>query len=61
MEGNPATLAAPPRAAAFRLPGVGAGLGRGIVTLYLSLIVLLPLAAVVANRPKAASAPSGTR
>jgi sulfate/thiosulfate transport system permease protein len=49
MEGNPATLAAPPRAAAFRLPGVGVGLGRGIVTLYVSLIVLLPLAAVVAK------------
>ena len=49
MEANPATLAAPPRAAAFRLPGVGVGLGRGIVTLYLSLIVLLPLAAVVAK------------
>jgi sulfate transport system permease protein len=49
MEGNPATLAAPPRAAGLRLPGVGAGLGRGIVTLYLSLIVLLPLAAVVAK------------
>jgi sulfate transport system permease protein len=49
MEGNPATLAAPPRAAGFRLPGVGVGLGRGLVTLYLSLIVLLPLAAVVAK------------
>jgi sulfate transport system permease protein len=31
----------------LRLPGVGAGLGRGAVVLYLSLIVLLPLAAVV--------------
>jgi sulfate/thiosulfate transport system permease protein len=36
---------APPRAG-IRLPGVGAGLGRGMVVLYLSLIVLLPLAAL---------------
>jgi sulfate transport system permease protein len=37
-----------PRApqAGVRLPGVGAGLGRGTVVLYLSLIVLLPLAAL---------------
>jgi sulfate/thiosulfate transport system permease protein len=48
MEGNPATLAAPPRVG-IRLPWVGAGLGRGMVTLYLSVIVLLPLAAVVAK------------
>jgi sulfate transport system permease protein len=48
MEGNPATIAAPPRVG-VRLPGVGAGLGRGMVTLYLSVIVLLPLAAVVAK------------
>jgi sulfate transport system permease protein len=48
MEGHPATLAkTPPRASAVRLPGLGAGLGRGLVTLYLSLIVLLPLAAVL--------------
>jgi sulfate transport system permease protein len=40
-----ATAAAP--RAGIRLPGVGAGLGRGLVTLYLSVIVLLPLAAVV--------------
>ena len=33
----------------MRLPGVGAGLGRGTVVLYLSLIVLLPLAAVVSE------------
>jgi sulfate/thiosulfate transport system permease protein len=33
----------------MRLPGVGAGLGRGTVVLYLSLIVLLPLAAVVSK------------
>ena len=30
----------------LRLPGVGAGLGRGMVVLYLSIIVLLPLAAL---------------
>ena len=47
MEAHPATVA-PPRAG-IRLPGVGAGLGRGLVTLYLSLMVLLPLAAVVAE------------
>jgi sulfate transport system permease protein len=33
--------------AGLRLPGLGAGLGRGTVVLYLSLIVLLPLAALV--------------
>jgi sulfate/thiosulfate transport system permease protein len=44
---NPATVA-PPRAG-IRLPGAGAGLGRGLVGLYLSLMVLLPLAAVVAE------------
>lgn len=33
----------------MRLPGVGAGLGRGTVVLYLSLIVLLPLAALTAQ------------
>jgi sulfate transport system permease protein len=32
-----------------RLPRVGAGLGRGTVVLYLSAIVLLPLAAVVSK------------
>jgi sulfate transport system permease protein len=37
---------AAPRARQFRLPGVGAGLGRGLVVLYLSLMVLLPLAAL---------------
>jgi sulfate transport system permease protein len=48
MEGHPATLpSAPPRASGLRLPGAGVGLGRGMVSLYLSLIVLLPLAAVV--------------
>src|SRR3954454_19323403 len=35
-----------PRAGQCRLPGVGAGLGRGVVVLYLSLMVLLPLAAL---------------
>ena len=30
----------------MRLPGVGAGLGRGVVVLYLSIFVLLPLAAL---------------
>jgi sulfate transport system permease protein len=38
---------APPRARHLRLPGVGAGLGRGVVVLYLSLFVLLPLAALL--------------
>src|SRR3954447_4321111 len=46
---SPATVAAPAPRAGFRLPWVGAGLGRGMVTLYLSVIVLLPLAAVVAK------------
>jgi sulfate/thiosulfate transport system permease protein len=46
MEGHPATLPAPPRAG-IHLPGAGVGLGRGMVALYLSLIVLLPLAAVL--------------
>jgi sulfate transport system permease protein len=45
MEAHAARSAAP--RAGFRLPGVGAGLGRGSIVLYLSLIVLLPLAAVV--------------
>ncbi len=47
MEGHPATVAAP--RAGIRLPGVGVGLGRGLITLYLSLMVMLPLAAVVAE------------
>src|SRR5262249_34443124 len=37
---------APPRARHLRLPGVGAGLGRGLVVLWLSIVVLLPLAAL---------------
>jgi sulfate/thiosulfate transport system permease protein len=35
--------------AGMRLPWAGAGLGRGTVVLYLSLIVLLPLAALTAQ------------
>jgi len=46
MESHPATLATRPQAG-IRLPGVGVGLGRGVVVLYLSLIVMLPLAAVL--------------
>jgi sulfate transport system permease protein len=41
---HPATPCAP--RAGIRLPGVGAGLGRGVVLLYLSVFVLLPLAAL---------------
>jgi sulfate/thiosulfate transport system permease protein len=47
MEGHPATIPSAPPRAGLRLPGVGAGFGRGLVGLYLSLIVLLPLAAVL--------------
>ncbi len=49
--GNEATagrLPSSPRAA-LRVPGVGGALNRGLITLYLSLIVLLPLAAVAAK------------
>ena len=47
MEANPAALPTPSRArAGIRLPGLGVGLARGYVVLYLSLIVLLPLAAM---------------
>jgi len=48
MEANPASIQVPaaPRAG-IRLPGLGTGLGRGMVVLYLSLMVMLPLAAVV--------------
>jgi sulfate transport system permease protein len=45
MEAGTLTHRSAPRAG-VRLPGVGAGLGRGAVVLYLSLIVLLPLAAL---------------
>jgi sulfate transport system permease protein len=47
MEGHPATIPTAPPRAGLRLPGVGAGLGRGLIGLYLSVIVLLPLAAVL--------------
>ncbi len=48
MEAHAASHPATPRAprAGIRLPGVGAGLGRGVVLLYLSVFVLLPLAAL---------------
>jgi sulfate transport system permease protein len=45
MEAGTLTHSRAPRVG-LRLPGVGAGLGRGMVVLYLSLIVLLPLAAL---------------
>jgi len=48
MEAHAANPSTAPRAG-FRLPGVGAGLGRGTVVLYLSVIVLLPLAALVSK------------
>ena len=48
MEAGVATSKAPPRVG-FRLPGVGAGLGSGMVVLYLSVIVLLPLAALTSQ------------
>jgi sulfate transport system permease protein len=44
---NPATPRAP--RVGIRLPGVGAGLGRGLVVLYLSVLVLLPLAALTSQ------------
>jgi sulfate transport system permease protein len=47
MEARSATAPAP--RAGLRLPGVGAGLGRGTVVLYLSVIVLLPLAALTSQ------------
>jgi sulfate transport system permease protein len=46
MEAHAANPTSAPRAARLRLPGVGAGLGRGFVVLYLSILVLLPLAAL---------------
>jgi sulfate transport system permease protein len=45
MEAGTLTRSRAPRAG-LRLPGLGAGLGRGTVVLYLSVIVLLPLAAL---------------
>ncbi len=47
MEARTATVPRP--RAGIRLPSAGAGLGRGLIGLYLSLMVLLPLAAVVAK------------
>jgi sulfate transport system permease protein len=49
MEAHAATGSAAPPRAGMRLPGVGVGLGRGTVALYLSVIVLLPLAAVLSK------------
>jgi sulfate transport system permease protein len=49
MDAHPASappVSAAPRAG-IRLPGLSTGLGRGMVVLYLSLMVMLPLAAVV--------------
>jgi sulfate transport system permease protein len=48
MEAGTLTRSSAPRAG-LRLPGVGAGVGRGMVVLYLSLIVLLPLAALTSQ------------
>src|SRR3954451_23258466 len=48
MEAGTLTRSRAPRVG-MRLPGIGAGLGRGTVVLYLSLIVLLPLAALVSQ------------
>jgi sulfate/thiosulfate transport system permease protein len=45
MEAHAAQGRLAPRAG-IRLPGVSAGLGRGLVVLYLSIFVLLPLAAL---------------
>lgn len=47
MEAHAAQSPAAPRSRPLRLPGVGAGLGRGLVVLWLSVIVLLPLAAML--------------
>src|SRR6478735_10598703 len=52
MEAHPATAAsvpAPGGRSRVRLPGLGVGLGTGMVVLYLSVIVLLPLAAVTSE------------
>jgi sulfate transport system permease protein len=46
MAANDATVTAPPRVG-IRLPSGGEVLSRGVVTLWLSVIVLIPLAAVV--------------
>jgi sulfate transport system permease protein len=47
MEARAAGAAVP--RAGIGLPGVGTGLGRGMVVLYLSVIVMLPLAALVSQ------------
>jgi sulfate transport system permease protein len=51
MSAHPASAPSAPTAprAGIRLPWVGAGLGRGFAVLYLSLIVMLPLAALVSQ------------
>ena len=50
MEAHPANLPAPSQhRAGIRLPGLGVGFGGGMVMLYLSLMVLLPLAAVASE------------
>ncbi|MFL5900659.1 MAG: sulfate ABC transporter permease subunit CysT [Solirubrobacterales bacterium] len=51
MAAHPATAPSVPASprAGVRLPWVGAGLGRGTVVLYLSVIVLLPLAALTSQ------------
>ncbi|HEY0317424.1 MAG TPA: sulfate ABC transporter permease subunit CysT [Solirubrobacterales bacterium] len=46
MEAGTLTQRKAPSRAGIRLPGVGAGLGRGLIVLYLSVLVLLPLAAL---------------
>jgi len=51
MSAHPAsaTSVPVPARAGLRLPGLGVGFGGGTVVLYLSIIVLLPLAAVVSE------------
>ena len=51
MSAHPASATSVPASAraGLRLPGLGVGLGGGTVVLYLSIIVLLPLAAVVSE------------
>jgi sulfate transport system permease protein len=51
MSAHPASAPSAPVAprAGIRLPGANAGLGRGFVVLYLSLIVMLPLAALISQ------------
>jgi sulfate transport system permease protein len=50
MSAHPASATSVPAPrAGIRLPGLGVGFGGGTVMLYLSIIVLLPLAAVVSE------------